>query len=136
MPHSVEMKCQIVYSCIGGLWKQSSSSERQQCKWNLWNGLYVVGYHSIMRKQAYLANGKRDMSWCSRICLYNGLLFKNKKSLIVVTPKFKDKFEYSNLMCAPGIVAHTSQQITNVSSQVSYITIITTKDIKVCDKQK
>jgi len=32
-----------------------------------------------------------------------------------VTPKFKDKFEYNNLMRAPGIVAHTSRQITNVS---------------------
>jgi len=34
-------------------------------------------------------------------------------------------------MCAPGIVAHTSRQITEVSSQVSYITIITTTNIKV-----
>jgi len=53
-----------------------------------------------------------------------------------VRPKFKDKFEYNNLMCAPGIVAHTSQQITNVSSQVSYITLLQHKYIKVCDKRK
>lgn len=53
-----------------------------------------------------------------------------------VTPKFKDKFEYNNLMCVPGIVAHTSRQITNVSSQVSYITILQHKYIKVCDKRK
>ena len=53
-----------------------------------------------------------------------------------VTPKFKDKFEYNNLMCAPGIVAHTSRQITNVSSQVSYKTLLQHKYIKVCDKRK
>jgi hypothetical protein len=30
-------------------------------------------------------------------------------------------------MCAPGIVAHISRQITEVSSQVSYITFIITR---------
>jgi hypothetical protein len=34
IPHSVQMKGRIVYCCIGRLWKQSSSSKRQQCKWN------------------------------------------------------------------------------------------------------
>ena len=29
IPHSVEMKAKIVYCCIRGLWKQSSSSKRQ-----------------------------------------------------------------------------------------------------------
>ena len=55
----------------------------QQCKWNQWNGFYVVGYHSIMRKQACLATGKWDMSWWFWICLNNDLLCMNKKSLIV-----------------------------------------------------
>jgi hypothetical protein len=45
-----------VYCCIGRSRKQSSLRKRQQCKWNQWNGFYVVGYHSIMWKQAYLAN--------------------------------------------------------------------------------
>jgi hypothetical protein len=48
---------------FGRLWKQSSSSIRQQCKWNWWNDFYIVGYHSIMWNQAYLANSKWDMSW-------------------------------------------------------------------------
>jgi len=64
------------------------------------------------------------------------LVCSNMIEQIFVTPKFKDKFEYNNLMCAPGIVAHTSRQITNVSSQVSYITLLQHKYIKVCDKRK
>jgi hypothetical protein len=40
----------------------------------------MVGYHSIMWEQAYLANGKWDMSWWFWIGLYNGLLCMNKKS--------------------------------------------------------
>jgi hypothetical protein len=32
--HNVEMKAKIVYCCIRRSWKQSSSSKRQQCKWN------------------------------------------------------------------------------------------------------
>jgi hypothetical protein len=43
----------------------------------------IVGYHNIMWKQSYLANGKWDMSWWFWIGLYSGLLCMNKKSLIV-----------------------------------------------------
>jgi len=39
-------------------------------------------------------------------------------------PNLRINLSTINHMCAPGIVAHTSRQITNVSSQVSYITLL------------
>ena len=74
IPHNVQIKAKIGYCCIGRSRKQYSSRERQQCKWSWWNSFYVEEYHSIMRKQAYLANIKRDMSWWFWIGLNNGLL--------------------------------------------------------------
>ena len=51
-------------------------------------------------------------------------------------PNLRINLSTINLMCAPGIVAHISRQITNVSSQVSYIKLLQHKYIKVCDKWK
>jgi len=80
--HGVEMKPRFSIVVLEN-YENKLVWRRQQYKWNWWNGLYVMGYHSIMRKQAYLANDKRDMSERFWIGLKCGLLCMIKKSLIV-----------------------------------------------------
>ena len=50
---------------------------------------------------------------------------------VVSHPNLRINLSTLNLVCALGIVAHTSRQITGVSSQESYNVIITTTNIKV-----
>ena len=83
IPHSIQTKAKLCIVVLEDHGNNVVQEKGQQCKWSWWNGFYVVGYHSIMKKQAYLANGKWDMSWWFWIGLNNGLLCMNKKSLIL-----------------------------------------------------